>query len=651
MKSARQLTCITQIKRTVHTNYILIRFWCLCFLLIIPSVPIVFAQNSVANAYKQYAAKRLDSAAVQFERLAATDSSRADVRAMLADIYSQQGRHEEASRQAAEAVVLSPRTACYWTLLGNAQWNSGLTDQALQAYLKSLDIAATEPVQPSTATTVLRSVMPHRRIEKRVAERVAAGQATASDYVLLGYALQMQSRLTESLAAYQQAMTLQPDWMEPYLFASEVYRTAKQPQAMINAYEQAIEHDPFVGSKLYKAAMQDYLAALQKETGSFAYFALGYLHEKGLGTPIDQRQARKWYAYAEQMHNHVAAMKLSRLYEQEAGPGSAEALRRIRRNREAGRRCQAIDFRLPNGNYQTATVYVEPYPADKADPYAAERQRLYDVYGATVDLALLLPSVRPLDAPTASAPQADPLPAASPLTASLLAGPLLNAELSAPVALPAEAPANKEQLAQTFGQRATQFAEPFQLDSLGALMDRTLADYLGDAARSPMMALQRLRDDLIANRADRGFLHYAIAFVHEQVGGTTDWSLAEKWYAYAFQLRYAPAYQRLKHRYGQESAAPVKLGRLEKNWQNGTTELPLTLETPEGDVKTVSLYIMDNMGNSAEPVAGEASRLLDLFGVEVPQPTLARFNALYEEARQHGRSYQELCRQHFLDRP
>nr|WP_158408758.1 SEL1-like repeat protein [Fibrella aestuarina] len=586
--------------------------------------------------------------------MAATDSTQPDVRAMLSAIYCQTKRYDDAHREASAALALAPKSACYWTLLGNARWGQGLTDQALRAYLKSLDLLAEGLFQPSHTISVLRAVMPYRQLEKQVNELIASSKATPQHYVLLGYALQMQSRFEESLAAYQKALTMQPDQMEGYLFVSELHRAAKQTQPMVEAYEQAVEHDPFISSKLYKAAIQDYTESLRKETGSFAYFALGYIHEKGLGTPANLTEAQKWYAYAEQMHNHIAAVKLIQLYGRGAVPGvnGKEEIHRIQQNRNAGRRSHTIEFKLANGNYQTATVFVDAYPADKTKPYAAESRRLNEVYGTTVDLYSLIPLDRPIEPVVAdvAAPRQSQLAAAAPLTASLMASPLLSPELSASAVQFAQSAVGTAKLTQTFNRRIEPFLEPYLADSVAAVMTQTLADYLGDVAHTPVLAIQRLRQDLITNRADQGFLYYAIAFLHEQLSGSSDWSSAEKWYTYAFQLHYTPAYQRLKRRYSQEVLSPVKLARLDKNWQNGATEIPLTLETPEGDVKTVSVYVLDNMGNSPEPIANEVSRLLDLYGVEVPQQTVERFNMLYREARQTNLSYQDLCRQAFLNK-
>ncbi|MEZ0611527.1 tetratricopeptide repeat protein [Fibrella sp. WM1] len=623
-------------------------------MLIATQAQVLVGQNLTTKAYKQYSIKQLDSAAVSFQTLATADSTQPDVRAMLSAIYCQTKRYDDASREATAALALAPKSACYWTLLGDARWGQGLTDQALRAYLRSLDLLAEGLFQPSHTISVLRAVMPYRQIEKQVNELIASSKATAQHYVLLGYAMQMQSRFQESLAAYQKAVTMQPDQMEVYLFISELHRAAKQTQLMLDAYEQAVAHDPFISSKLYKAAIQDYTESLRKEAGSFAYFALGYIHEKGLGTPVNLTEAQKWYAYAEQMHNHIAAVKLTRLYERGAIPGvdGKAEIHRIQQNRDAGRRSHTIEFKLANGNYQTAAVFVETYPADKAKPYAAESRRLNEVYGTSVDLYSLIPLERPIEPAITNvpAPQQDQLAAAAPLTASLMASPLLSHELSASATKVAQPTIGKAKLAQVFNQRVEPFLEPFAADSVASVMNQTLADYLGDVAHSPILAIQRLREDLITNRADQGFLYYAIAFLQEQLNGSSDWTSAEKWYTYAFQLHYTPAYQRLKRRYSQEALSPVKLARLDKNWQNGATEIPLTLETPEGDVKTVSVYVQDNMGSSPEPIANEVSRLLDLFGVEVPQQTVERFNMLYREARQSNLSYQDLCRQAFLNK-
>lgn len=630
------------------------RVFSFCFFLLATQAHSLVGQTLSSKAYKQYRLKQLDSAATSFQTLAAIDSTQPDVRAMLSAIYCQTKRYDDAGREAMAALALAPKSACFWTLLGDARWGQGLTDQALSAYLRSLDLLATGMVQPSHTISVLRAVMPYRQIELQVNELIASSKATAQHYVLLGYAMHMQSRLQESLVAYQKAIAMQPDQMDAYLFASELHRAAKQTQLMLSTYEQAVEHDPFISSKLYKAAIQDYTEGLRKEAGSFAYFALGYIHERGLGTPVSLTEAQKWYAYAEQMHNHVAAVKLIQFYERGLLPGidGKAEIHRIQQNRDAGRRSHTIEFKLANGNYQTATVFVEAYPADKTKPYAAESRRLNEVYGTTIDLYSLIPPDRPVEPVVADVapPRQSQLAAPAPLTASLMASPLLSPELSASAVQAAQATGGKASLIQTANRRIEPFLEPFLVDSVATVMNQTLAEYLGDVANSPILAIQRLREDLITNRADQGFLYYAIAFLHEQLSGSSDWAAAEKWYTYAFQLHYTPAYQRLKRRYSQEALSPVKLARLDRNWQNGATEIPLTLETPEGDVKTVSVYVQDNMGNSAEPIANEVSRLLDLYGVEIPQQTVERFNMLYREARQTNLSYQDLCRQAFLNK-
>jgi tetratricopeptide (TPR) repeat protein len=628
----------------------------LCILLTAGQARDLVGQNLVSKAYKQYSQHELDSAALSFRTLLEADSTLPDARAMLSDIYRQQKRYDEAVREATAAVRLSPKSACYWSILGNAHWGMGLTDQALRDYLKSLDVVATTLIQPSHAISVLRATNPYKQLETEMNGLIATAKATAQHHVLLGYALQMQSRFDESLTAYKKALSLQPDLAEPYLFVSELHRSFKQTQAMVEAYEQAVEHDPFISSKLYKAALQDYTEALRKEAGSFPYFAIGYMHEKGLGTPVSLKDAQKWYTYAEQMHNHIAAVKLMQLYEKGLieHPAAKDEARRIQRNREAGRRGHSVEIKLANGNYQTVMAYQETYPADKQKPFLAENQRLSDIYRTSVELASLIPLERPIETLLVAAAEPEQKSASihsdQTLTASLMASPLLNAEVSASAAQLAQA-TGKPRLAQAFNQRVERHLEPFQTDSIVALMNQTLADYLGDASHTPILAVQRLRDDLVSNRADKGFLYYAIAFLYEQMGTTsTDWVAAEKWYNYAFQLHYTPAYQRLKRRYSQEMLSPVKLARLEKNWLNGSTEIPMTLETAEGTTKTVSIYVLDNMGNSPEPIANEVARLLDLYEVEVPQQTVNRFNELYREARQNNMSYQELCRQAFLSK-
>jgi tetratricopeptide (TPR) repeat protein len=633
------------------------RIFLFIILLIVGQARELVGQNLVSKAYRQYSLNQLDSAARSFQTIVEADSTLPDARAMLSDIYRQQKRYDEAVREATAAVRLSPKSACYWTLLGNAHWGLGLVDQAMREYLKSLDVVATTLIQPSHAISVLRATNPYKHLENDMNTLIASGKATAQHHMLLGYSLQLQSQFQESLTAYKKSLSMQPDLVEPYLFLSELHRSFKQTQGMVDAYEQAVEHDPFISSKLYKAALQDYTEALRKEAGSFAYFAIGYMHEKGLGTPVSMKDAQKWYTYAEQMHNHVAAVKLSQLYERGliGHPSAKDEMRRIQRNRESGRRSHVVEIKLANGNYQTVTAYQETYPVDKQKLFVAENQRLSDVYNVPVELATLIPLERPIETAVAVVPEPEQKTASAhadeTLTASLMASPLLSAEVSASVAQHAHATLGKPRLALAFNKKAEQFLEPFRLDSLVALMNQTLTDYLGEAAHTPIVAIQRLREDLVSNRADKGFLYYAIAFVYEQMGtSSSDWNAAEKWYGYAFQLHYTPAYQRLKRRYSQEMLSPVKLARLEKNWITGSTEIPMTLETAEGVTKTVSIYVLDNMGNSPEPIANEIARLLDLYEVEVPQQTVNRFNELYREARQNNISYQELCRQAFLSK-
>ncbi len=140
-----------------------------------------------------------------------------------------------------------------------------------------------------------------------------------------------------------------------------------------------------------------------------------------------------------------------------------------------------------------------------------------------------------------------------------------------------------------------------------------------------------------------GLLYYAIGYLYEHKPTGSDWPNALKWYRYAFQVRYEPAYFRLLSRYRQL----FSVDNVEWITANNTQQvgLPVACRLSDGTQRDYTIYLNDVPQNPTNPIEQETRRLQDVFGVTPTEADRARFARLYQQAVRQKISFNNLSSQ------
>ncbi len=210
---------------------------------------------------------------------------------------------------------------------------------------------------------------------------------------------------------------------------------------------------------------------------------------------------------------------------------------------------------------------------------------------------------------------------------------------------------NRWQRVEAAEARAGQFARAFRLNNGTELAN---VDSVLRYAKQAVLALEldptqpdktasRLLDSLRRGTEHDGLVYYALGDLYETKPAGSDWVNALKWYKYAVQVGYDPAYFRLYKRYRQ-LFSPENIEWLTANFNRQQAGgFPIRCRLANGTENEYAIYLHDFPQNPADPIEQESRRLLDVFGATPIEADRNRFATIYKQAVRQKMSFNALA--------
>ena len=202
-------------------------------------------------------------------------------------------------------------------------------------------------------------------------------------------------------------------------------------------------------------------------------------------------------------------------------------------------------------------------------------------------------------------------------------------------------PVEKPKVVVNYSDKALAAIQKNQLDSLNSWMRQAVLTNLTVDLTKPEQESKRLLDSLRAGTSQAGLLYYALGYLYEHKQSGKSWGNAERFYRYAFQTGYAPAYFRLMTYYTRETISSSQSQWLQMNYNAKIDALPLQIA---GRNRPVMLYIHDFPQDTSNPISDECERLQEIFNVTVPAKTVQHYANLYRLAQTNHKSFKEQCK-------
>ncbi len=186
-----------------------------------------------------------DAAIAEAKKLAAGGMSSADIERLIGEDAVRRQDYAGAIPFLEKATKGLPGNPDGWALLGRAYHANRRYDEAAESYKKAVELA---PQNTNYRTTYGLILGMSGELEAGLAElqKVTAtpGYKDAAGWANLGWIYRNTSKPTESIAAYQKALALDPKEEQAALGLGWAYQYTKEYDKAIAAYNQAIQIDP-----------------------------------------------------------------------------------------------------------------------------------------------------------------------------------------------------------------------------------------------------------------------------------------------------------------------------------------------------------------------------------------------------------------------
>jgi len=186
-----------------------------------------------------------DAALAEAKKAAADMPTSPDIQLLIGEMSVRKGDFAEALGFLERAMKGLPGNADGWALLGRSYHGVRRYDDAADAYGKAVQLA---PMNLNYQTTYGLVLGQAGDLEKGLAvlQKVTGtpGYKDAVGWVNLGWVYRNMNKATESIAAYQKALALDPKQEQAALGLGWAYQYTKEYDKAIAAYEQAMKIDP-----------------------------------------------------------------------------------------------------------------------------------------------------------------------------------------------------------------------------------------------------------------------------------------------------------------------------------------------------------------------------------------------------------------------
>jgi tetratricopeptide (TPR) repeat protein len=206
-----------------------------------------FAQARLALIQAELNRGNRDAALAEAKKAAAEMPTSPDIQLLIGEMSVRKGDFAEALAFLEKAMKGLPGNSDGWALLGRSYHAVRRYDEAAEAFGKAVELAPQNLNYRSTYGLILGQA---GDLEKALAElqKVTGtpGYKDAAGWANLGWVFRNLNKPTESIAAYQKALELDPTQEQAALGLGWAYQYTKPPEydKAIAAYERAIKIDP-----------------------------------------------------------------------------------------------------------------------------------------------------------------------------------------------------------------------------------------------------------------------------------------------------------------------------------------------------------------------------------------------------------------------
>ncbi|WP_077919776.1 DUF2610 domain-containing protein [Spirosoma sp. 209] len=552
------------------------------------------------------------------------DSLNANYYANLGDIYRSTKRYDKALEAANKAIRLDPEEDTYVSARGNVFLEQGDYDKAIRDHEQALRLNPNSAFALGNLGHVYTIKKDYAKAETYFRQAQTLRSQAEYYYRGMGYAMYQQKKYPEALAEYQKALKISPSNNDTWLNLADVYRVTNRLDSAVTMLNQGVELSGYVKERKYKEAKQQFLRTVSQNENIFSYYALGYLAEKGYGEPTNLSAAARWYSFAAEMGNVIAAQRLIQLYQSRQiriDDVKAE-IERLRKNTEKGRKKFTIPATLADGNKAPVDLYIEDFPPDPNEPIQHELRRIKETRKASIGQEVI-------DA-----------------FGKLYALAVKNGVSFQDLCVYALNAANEDKQKTTarltnYPAKAQAAIQNNQLDSLNAYMRQSVVTYLGVDLNDTEKSTKQLVDSLRAGTSQPGLFYYALGYLFEHTPAGRSWAKAETYYRYSFQTGYDPAYYRLLTRFTREIPSTSQANWLRDNFNRKIQGYTVTGSLADSSSRKLTIYIHDFPQDARDPIADERRRLQDVFGATLSPVLVKNFKELYAQSQKNRRSFQE----------
>jgi len=191
--------------------------------------------------------------AIQLENVIDLEPSLAEAHASLGLAYGHMERYQKGLRACRDALKLAPHYAVAYRNMGKIYWMNSELDKAVKTYQQAILSQASEPLYHKELGDIYMQLGQFKPAADEYGNVITLNE-TAEAYVLRAGAYAALTKSKESIADYESAMQIGPDYLPGFKGAVKAYVAAGMLQEAKGALERVRELDPKDASALGQLA-------------------------------------------------------------------------------------------------------------------------------------------------------------------------------------------------------------------------------------------------------------------------------------------------------------------------------------------------------------------------------------------------------------
>ncbi|GAB3515479.1 hypothetical protein GCM10027442_31370 [Emticicia fontis] len=439
----------------------------------------------------------------------------------------------------------------------------------------------------------------------------------------IAYLKSLQGKPKEAITYYKAASKKAPKNSDILNNIAIKYNEIGKKDSAVYFTEKAVFNIDYFESKDYQGLYSYYMDKVKTDDSKMAYYALGLIWERGLGREKNLKEAVKWYRYAAQMIYWPATDRLLDLYERGKLVENKERMLEFLKNSTTGKKF-TIPSKTPEGEKISVDIFITDAPINEANPIEGEVNRVKEIFNAQIPEEVISSFAKLYDLAKKN-----------------------NVSFGALCVYALEA-ANKEKKNQDVGnhidyeKEAQKFNPVSQGDSILVNTERAIIEkYSGllkmDFSEAYDLAIKGIVSN---NEKDDFLLYYVLGYLYETSSTNKNINKAIRWYMYAFQMGYKPAYVKLRKLFRFISESKVEW--LDKNFKKGFTPHTVTASNNASVQKSYKIYLLDFPSDFSNPLKQEEERLKEVYEFTISTKIVAAFKTVYDAATKEKVSFQDL---------